>query len=138
MLKRLYVKPSEFSPEINLSHDEKIFLIQGNSRPEDVRDLYYPVVEWLSQYHDLLCQAGESFYSEEDPLTLRFDFGYFNSSSAKFLYDIINLMKSFSESGIPVSIKWYYNPEDIEMKEAGEDLGYLAETELSFIKKKVQ
>jgi hypothetical protein len=132
-MERLHLAQTNNSPEINFSPKENLFYIRGNSRPEDVREIYDPVISWLKEYMDFL--DGRSLYSEENPLIFEFDFGYFNSSSAKFLYDIMYLLKKFIKSGIFVSIAWRYEEEDIDMKEAGEDLALLAEVDIVYIKK---
>jgi hypothetical protein len=129
----LIIKSTPFSPEIILDHDNKTFGIKGNSRPEDVRDIYFPVVEWIHDYRVLLKNIDNQYYSEDDPLIFEFDLEYFNSSSAKFLYDIVEGLKQIKEDGVSVGIAWLYDNEDTDMKEAGEDLSYLAEFDFAFI-----
>lgn len=127
--------PTEFVPEITLDPISRTFFIKGNSRPEDVREIYSPVVEWLDSYADFLAENGGHAYSEEDPFIMEFDFYYFNSSTVKFLYDITLSLKRIRERGIPVAIAWYHLEEDDDMKEAGEDIAFLADIEFIYIKK---
>jgi len=61
---------------------------------------------------------------------------YFNSSSAKFLYDIFLEMKRLIPAGIPYIVEWVYDEEDIDLKEAGDDIALLVEMEFSYISKK--
>lgn len=136
-MEKLFFARTDMSPEISFSHEDSAFSIRGNSRPEDVRDIYYPVIEWLNEYKQFLTNSPELYYTLENPMILEFDFGYFNSSSAKFLYDIMHALKEFINSGIPVSVVWHYEDEDIDMKEAGEDLASMAEIDLIYIKKTV-
>ena len=134
-MKKIHLKPTQFSPEVLLSPEEKIFSIRGNSRPEDVRELYYPVVSWLIEYREALKSEGVKEFTKKDPMVMEFDLGYFNSSSTKFLYDIIKILQEMNDSGIPTEIRWVYEEEDIDMKEAGEDLSSLAEIDFKFFKK---
>lgn len=134
-MESLFIAGSDFSPEIKLSHKESTFYLRGNSRPEDVREMYLPVLSWLSEYREFLNNQPVKFYSEENPLVFEFDFGYFNSSSAKFLYDIMQELKKIRTSGVKLSTAWCYEEDDIDMKEAGEDLAILAEIDLIYIKK---
>lgn len=129
----LIIKSTSFSPEIILDHDNKIFSIKGNSRPEDVREIYFPVVKWLHDYRLLLKNRAVDYYSEEDPLIFEFNLEYFNSSSAKFLYDIVEALKQIKEDDVNVGVAWLYDKEDTDMKEAGEDLSYLAEFDFAYI-----
>lgn len=134
-MKNLHIKPTETSPEILLDAKQAKFLIRGNSRPEDVRELYYPVVEWLGSFREELTGNNHKGYTDENPLIFEFDLAYFNSSTAKFLYDIIYECRIMKEAGIPIAVTWHYEEEDIDMKEAGEDLSYLAEIDFTYISK---
>lgn len=124
-MKGLYIEATKLTPEIRLSPDDNIFTIHGNSSPEDVRSLYYPVIEWLEIFvNDIL--EGEYTYSKDNPLRFEFYLPYFNSSSAKFIFDIITELKKLGEKGIPVRIDWHYDVDDPDQKEAGEEISQLA------------
>ncbi len=133
-MESLAIKATEFVPEILLDHINKTFYVKGNSRPEDVRDIYFPVVEWLNNYR-IFIKSVAGHYSKDNPLIFQFDMGYFNSSSAKFLYDIIEALKQIQEDGTHLEIAWIWDEEDEDMREAGEDLEYLAEMDFVFITK---
>jgi hypothetical protein len=130
---RLIMESTPFSPGIILDHENKVFSVKGNSRPEDVREIYFPVVKWLHDYRLLLKNSATDYYSEEDPLIFEFDLEYFNSSTAKFLYDIVEALKQIKDDGASVGVAWRYDSEDSDMKEAGEDLSYLAEFDFAYI-----
>ncbi|MGQ9620298.1 MAG: DUF1987 domain-containing protein [Bacteroidales bacterium] len=131
-MKRLYIEATTVTPEINFSPGDNIFIIQGNSSPEDVRALYCPVIEWLEIFiSDVL--DGEYRYSTENPLKFVFNLHYFNSSSAKFIFDIISGLKKLKTNNILVEINWLYDPEDIDQKEAGEEMAELAGIDFRFI-----
>jgi hypothetical protein len=46
---------------------------------------------------------------------------YFNSSSAKFLFDFFEYLEETAEAGRNIVVKWLYRAEDDTMLEAGED-----------------
>lgn len=133
-MENLYIPPSEVMPEITLSHKDNIFSIRGSSRPENVREIYEPVLTWLSDYKKMLI-TDRSIYTENNPFIFQLDLEYFNSSTVKFLFDIIMTMKSLEEEGIPVAIHWFYDPEDPDSREAGEDLAILAEIDFTYIER---
>jgi len=124
---------TDISPEIILSPDENRFVISGNSAPEDVRELYYPVLEWMKEFNSLLKKNNP--YTDKKPLLFKLDLEYFNSSSAKFLFDIFTHLKEISNDGVPVVIEWHYDPEDTDLREAGEDLAMLCEIEFKYCPK---
>jgi len=43
--------------------------------------------------------------------------------------------KKLRPAGVPVIVEWYYEEEDPEMKEAGNDFSQLVEMEFTFIPK---
>jgi hypothetical protein len=132
-MKSLKIKAESSKPEIILSPEENIFSISGKSAPEDVRELFYPVIDWLTAF------AGEiktsNPYTDTKPLLFKVDLAYFNSSSAKFLYDIFTILKEIREKEIPVTVEWHYDDEDIDLKEAGEDMALLSGLEFKYCTK---
>lgn len=135
-MQKLIISPTKLSPEINFSPEENIFIIRGNSAPEDVREMYYPVIEWIRIFIDKIIEGQKHSFTEDNPLKMQVDLDYFNSSSAKFLYDIFFDLKRLKSSNIPFIIEWYHDEEDSDMKEAGQDISFLVETTFKYIEKK--
>jgi hypothetical protein len=135
-MQKFYISPTQTSPEINFSPEENLFLIRGNSSPEDVRAMYYPVIEWVTLFVNDIIGGNNKKYSSAFPFKLQVDLDYFNSSSAKFLFDIFSELKKVSSVGIPVIIEWFHEEEDIDLKEAGADIALLAGMEFTYILKK--
>jgi hypothetical protein len=134
-MQKLYIGPTSNTPEIHFSPDENIFLIRGTSSPEDVRAMYYPVIEWIKIFIDDILEGEVNIYSSDFPFKFQADLLYFNSSSAKFFYDIFMELKRLTQSGIPVNVEWYYEEEDIDLKEAGLDISILAGMDFTYIQK---
>ena len=136
-MERLYFSPTNSLPEILFSLEENIFSITGTSRPEDVRSLYYPVIDWMKRLVENMLSGNHYEFSSENPFKLKIDLSYFNSSSAKFLFDIFSELKRVSSSGIPVTVEWYYDNDDPELKEAGEDISAMAGMKFNYVAKEV-
>jgi hypothetical protein len=132
LMQALYIEATEFSPEIILDVRKNIFSIKGNSAPEDVRLLYYPVVEWIKTLINDI-EGGFALINTFTPFILQVDLCYFNSSSAKFLHDIFFELKRFIEKGKPVRIEWFYDEGDEDMLEAGNDMSILAGYDFIYI-----
>jgi hypothetical protein len=135
-MEKLFIRPTNITPEVNFSPQDNIFLIRGISSPEDVRAMYYPVIEWMKEYINEIIETRNVSYTSDSPLIFRTELVYFNSSSAKFLYDIFLEMKRLIPVGIPYIVEWVYDEEDIDLKEAGDDIALLVEMEFSYISKK--
>ena len=134
-MEKLYLKPTEMSPEIILSPVENIFKISGRSSPEDVRTLYYPVIDWIKEFVRLAINGNSINFTEEKPFVFKFEFTYFNSSSAKFIYDILVELKNLQLADVPLIIEWIYAEEDTDLMEAGNDIAILSEMEFQYIGK---
>jgi hypothetical protein len=134
-MEKLFISPTPTSPEIILSPAEGVFHIRGTSAPEDVRALYYPVILWIKNFADNLISGELNYFSSDNPFKFRVELDYFNSSSAKFIYDIAFELKRLPPEGIPVIIEWFYDNEDIDMLEAGQDISLLVEMEFRYVSK---
>jgi hypothetical protein len=132
-MKSFIHRATDLTPEIILSPEENRFIIAGKSAPEDVRGLYYPVIEWMDEFAAEV-RKGNNF-TEQNPLLLKLDLEYFNSSSAKFLFDIFAQLKELQNDGVPVNVEWHYDEEDTDLREAGEDLSLLCEMQFSYCPK---
>ena len=134
-MEKLFVTSNKYRPEILFSYEDNTFHIKGISRPEDPSSLYMPAISWLTEFHNYLQSNGNNNFSLEDPFILQIDLSYFNSSSAKFLFDIIMVLKMMRESGITVSVVWFYDKTDEDMREAGEHMAELAEIDFVYLPK---
>ena len=135
-MRRFFIERTELSPEIIFSPDENIFSIRGNSAPEDGRAIYYPVIDWIRIFVNSIMDGKVKKYSKDNAFVMQADLSYFNSSSAKFLFDIFNELKRLNTIDIPVIIKWLYDEDDLDQREAGLDIASLLEMEFVYIQKK--
>jgi hypothetical protein len=135
-MQKLYIKPTNTTPEVNFLTVQNILLLRGVSSPEDVRAMYYPVIEWIVDFVNEILEGKDKIYTSDNPLKFKVDLIYLNSSSAKFLYDIFVELKKLIQRGIPVIVEWYYDEEDIDLKEGGMDIALLAGMDFTFIPKK--
>jgi hypothetical protein len=120
-MKEIRIEPTEKSPRIYFSPTEKKFEIEGNSRPENVRDFYYPILGSLREYFEEISKTENLDTFNEYPLKFSFKFEYFNSSSAKFISDILLLIATYHRKGVSVRIYWHFEQNDEDMQEVGEE-----------------
>jgi hypothetical protein len=62
------------------------------------------------------CLSGD-----EQEFKVEIELYYFNSSSAKFLFDFFEFLEESAAGGKSISVDWRYRAEDDTMQEAGED-----------------
>jgi hypothetical protein len=111
-MKPLYIQGTDDTPRVTLDPSKSVFEFVGNSYPENAAKFYTPILEWIKE----LQKSGYS-----SPLTFAFNFDYFNTSSAKFILEILRLVEGFKNNGNECTVEWYYFEDDTDMQEAGED-----------------
>jgi hypothetical protein len=110
-MEKYSVSARDISPEIQLDSVSGYMHLTGTSIPENSEEVYRPVLNWLKSYATK--PAGKS------NLDVRLD--YFNTSSSKFLMEILRLLKQIKDAGHEVTIRWFYYEDDPDMLEAGQD-----------------
>ncbi len=99
------------TPEVTFDPESSIFEISGRSIPENSVEFYRPMMEWLDEY---AIQPNNVTH-----FSIKLE--YFNTSSRKCLVDILRKLEVIHLNGYEVLVKWYYDEEDEDMKESGED-----------------
>ncbi len=126
------LEKSEKTPEIILDSNKRVLSIRGNCLPENIRNLSREVLEKLEVYYKENITASAS---ERDKSVFRviFRLGYFNSASAKFIADVIILSADYAKKGCNLKIYWYYDEDDHDMLEAGEEMSQLVSVPMEFV-----
>ena len=84
--------------------------IVGECYPENIQEFSAPVMSSL-----------RSQVPDSGSYTVDMELFYFNSSSAKFLFDFFEFFEEMAAEGLTVKINWNYREDDDTMLEAGED-----------------
>lgn len=110
----LKIPATDRSPEIDFDFHANRFSMRGESYPEDVTEFYGPVMDRLESHLKGLQGAEVRF---------AFELIYFNSSSAKVLMSLFELLDAAAAAGNHVTIDWYHDTDDDNMQELGEEFG---------------
>lgn len=110
----IIISATERSPELEFNFESNTFSLKGESYPEDVTEFYGTALKAL-----------EAHLSNLDGGTVNFIFEliYFNSSSAKVLMSLFDMLEETAEEGNTVNIEWVYEADDDNMEELGEEFG---------------
>jgi len=111
------IEGQEDTPKIVFDPSNDIFEISGRSLPEDAAMFYEPIIEWLQNYAK----------NPNDYTDMHIKLNYFNTASSKLLLDILMILEEMVEDGRNCSIKWFYDEDDEDMEEAGEEYSELIE-----------
>ena len=99
------------TPTVRFDSVEAVFKLEGRSIPENSVEFYKPLVDWLESYKDTPLQ--------ETVVEVKLE--YFNTSSSKCILDVFKKLEVIHKAKNEVLIKWYYEEDDEDMLEAGED-----------------
>lgn len=106
----LIIKSTARLLSVSLIPETGKFDFVGRSLPEDGREFFIPILQWIKNYS--LSPATQTECS--------FQMEYFNSSSRKHLSDIFIIFVSMHEKGHAVKVIWYFEEGDDEMRQVGE------------------
>ena len=107
----LKIEETKHTPFVLLDAEQNILRIEGRSLPENTGEFYKNILLWIGNY------------MQESPkkTSLIIDLDYFNTASAKALFSIFRKLEALHEISQQVDIVWYYDIDDEDMKETGED-----------------
>lgn len=98
--------------EINFNKDSGILEMSGSSYPENALDFFNPIVNWIKEY----------IVEIKKPIVMNIRLNYLNTSSTKCILDIFEILEQYHKSGGNIKINWYYEKDDEDIKETGEEL----------------
>ena len=119
-MKHIKITHSDIYPTIIMDKENGVFEIKGISLPENGKEYYQPVLDFLDEYsHD------------PNKITLFvFNLKYFNISSSKMFLYILYKLKELYDSGSAVVVVWTFDHDDI--REAGDDFQQMVDVPFQF------
>ncbi len=99
------------TPSVRFDAKQGLVEIKGRSIPENSIEFYKPLVDWLEQY------SGTP--AEKTVVNIHLE--YFNTSSSKCILDVFKKLETIHKAKNDVVVNWYYEEDDEDMLEAGED-----------------
>ncbi len=110
-MKNISITGSPKTPEVNFDYEKGIVEIKGRSIPENSIEFYKPMIDWLEDY----TKAPQS------KTIVNIQLEYFNTSSSKCILDVFKKLEILAKDNKDVEVNWYYEEDDEDMLEAGED-----------------
>lgn len=111
MSEQITIEGTPKTPTINFDPEKGFLEIKGRSIPENSIEFYKPLIDWLESY------SG----SPKSNTAVNIQLEYFNTSSSKCILDLFKKLESIHTKGNQITINWYYEEDDEDMLEAGED-----------------
>jgi hypothetical protein len=112
------MKGTDKTPAVLLDAHTGELSLTGCSIPENADRFFSPLFDLVEAYAD----------KPAPRTTVHVRLSYFNSSSSKYLLDILKVLEDLhATGGSVVTMHWYHAAGDLDMEEAGHDYGSLLE-----------
>lgn len=111
-MEKLIIEGEKKTPFISFDPEKRVLRFEGRSIPEDTIRFYEPILGWIENYIKT---------SRNETTDIHINLEYFNTSTSRYLFGIFKKLESYHIKGSPILIHWYYENDDFEMLESGED-----------------
>jgi hypothetical protein len=116
-MEKLFIEETSDTPQVEFDPNSGKFELKGKALPEDAIHFFRPIYDWLSEYLD----------QTENPVTVTLDLLYLNSSSTRYIFNILSLLETAKENGRDVQVKWRVASSDEVMLSKGEEMQEMLE-----------
>ena len=111
-MKAIIREATEKTPEINFDESKGLISIKGKSIPEHTNEFYKALQEWIEEY-------GKN---PQPKTNVEIQLEYYNTASSKSLMELFRKLEAIHKDGNDMVINWYYEDDDEDMFETGEDM----------------
>jgi len=110
-MENLLIEGSAKTPTVNFNSEAGIIELKGRSIPENSVEFYQPLSEWIDTYSQ----------KPQTETIVEIKLEYFNTSSSKCILDLFKKLEALNGKATKVKVNWYFEEDDEDMEEAGED-----------------
>jgi hypothetical protein len=126
-MKKIEIPARDQTPFVILDKENAIIEIRGYSYPDEALEFYAEIIEWFKEY-------------SKDPNTdtkVIFDLIYVNSTSVKFINEILKKLDDILAAGKMAAVDWFFMPDDEDMQQLGTVLKDFHKVPIAVIPKKI-
>ena len=76
-MEEIKIPETEKSPRVLFDPENRLFELEGNSRPENVREFYHPIIDKLRNYFDKIIDDNKLDDYQENPVKFIYKLEYF-------------------------------------------------------------
>ena len=106
----LNIEATNNTPAINFNPKSSSLEIKGDSYPENSFTFYTPILELIEEF----------IQTKPQMFICKFQLIYFNSSTSKVLYDLLDMLDD-AKDDINIKIDWNYDKKNYSAQESGEE-----------------
>jgi hypothetical protein len=112
-MQKLYIPATKTTFAINFDPDLNLLEFIGKSYPSNALEFFNPLLNWVDNY---LSQAGE------ETISISFKVSYFNTSSSKYIFEILELFNTYHNEKGNVKVLWHYFEDEDDVLDAWKEL----------------
>jgi hypothetical protein len=125
-MKALKIEAAIDTPEVYFDTVTNIFSVSGISHPENAKEFYEVILDWLDEFYQGVAEK------EKTKIIIDFNFKYINSSSYKYLREVMKKISNFHKNGVKVEVIWNYHEDDEDLLNEGMVLFELPDVNLNY------
>jgi hypothetical protein len=125
-MKPLTIEAAIDTPEIIFDPATNIFSMSGISHPENAKEFYEEILDWLDEFYQ---EIGEK---KGQKIIVDLNFKYINSSSYKYLREIMKKVANIKRNGVNIEVIWNYQEDDEDLLNEGMVLFELPDISLDY------
>lgn len=110
-MENLNLDGSAKTPSVKFDFMNGSMELKGRSIPENSVEFYQPLNDWIDSYSS----------NPKGKTIVDIKLEYFNTSSSKCILDLFKKLESLNGTQTEVIVNWYFEQDDEDMEEAGED-----------------
>lgn len=103
---------TDCTPQVDFDFDAQRFTLKGESWPENAAAFYRPLQSALESWQP----------RAKEPTEVEIALRYFNSSSTKMLFGLLDQFNQLAQQGHAIQLNWHFDAEDDVSEEFGQEL----------------
>ncbi len=123
-MKEIVIAPTKTTFAVLFDFSKGLLRFSGNSYPENALEFFQPLINKLKSV----------LKNYQKPLEVVFEINYFNTSSSKYLFKIMELLDQYKRRGNEVRVYWHSQQGDEDMLETWQELMEELEMDFSVVK----
>ena len=123
LMESLQIEPTYCTPHVFFDSSTGILSLSGCSYSEDAVEFYKPLFAWINDYK----------VNPQPKTEVKVYFKYFNTASAKCVYEIMSRLSSVQTEASAVKISWYHAHDDDDIRQAGIDFSEILKAPFEII-----
>ncbi len=119
--KDLIIEATRTTLGVEFLYSKGVLRLTGDSYPENAADFFLPLLKWVKDYVRVL----------HEQTTVEFRVKYFNTSSSRYIFQIMEILHAFEARDNAVKVVWISQGQDDDLLETWREL--MDELEMAYV-----